>query len=132
MIDLSYQLMGADEALRRLGALQSMHGLDMELEGVGDATLPKLRIYPPEVPNQRYLRKYKFRDSWKRRDAKRTGSEIEVDLDNPTSYGPYLVGDDQAPAHRGRWWKLRTVAEEQRGVLRARVQAWALRTWRGG
>lgn len=132
MIDLSCQIEGVDSALQRLGALESMRGLDAELEAEGDATLPALRTYPEERPGQRYVRKFRFRDSWKRQNARRGGSAVEVDVANPTSYGPYLVGDDQAPAHKSRWWKLRTVADEQRGPMRARVQAWALRTWRGG
>lgn len=132
MINLAYQIQGADVALQRLASLASTRGLDAELESVGDATLPKLRIYPPERAGQRYIRTFRFRDSWRRQGARRAGGGVVVDLGNPTLYGPDLVGDDQAPIHRGRWWKLRAVADEQRGLLRARVGAWALRTWRGG
>jgi hypothetical protein len=131
MIDLGYQFEGIDQTLARLAALREMRGLDTELEAAGDATLPKLRTYPPEVPKQRYIRKYRFRDSWKRQDARRVGGAVEVDLSNDTPYGPLLVGDEQAEPMKGRWWKLRTVADDQRGQVRARVQTWALRTWRG-
>lgn len=132
MIDLSYQLIGADVAIGRLSALRDMHGLDGELEGVGDDLLPKLRIYPPERLNQRYRRTFRFRDSWRRRGARRSGGSVTVDLENPTPYGGDLVGDMQGPFFVGRWWKLRTVAEEARPLVRTRVQTWALRTWRGG
>lgn len=132
MIDLGYQFEGVEQVLARLSALRELRGLDSELEAEGDATLPVLRAYPPEVPEQRYVRKYRFRDSWKRQDARRTSKGVEVDLTNDTPYGPLLVGDDQAEPMKGRWWKLRTVADDRRGMVRARAQQWALRTWRNG
>jgi hypothetical protein len=129
---LSYQILGIEEAQRRLNALVGLRGLDSELEQGGDAIVTAAQIEPPERPGQRYRRSHRLSGSWRRTDARRAGSAVIVDVGNPTPYGPFVQGDDQAEMHRGRWKKLRTIADEQRGAIRARVAAWALRTWRGG
>lgn len=132
MIGLAYQLQGVEAALQRLQALTAMQGLGDELEAAGDDMLPLVKAYPPERPSQRYVRQYMLRNSWRRGDAKRTGHAVEVDVSNPTEYGPPVMGDEQAEAFKDRWRPLRKIGETQRGAVRARVQAWALRTWRGG
>lgn len=128
---LSYTWQGMEEVQRRLSALAGMRGLDTELEAAADDILPTVRAYPPELPNQRYRRTFTLRDAWRRNAARRTGRSVVVDLGNPIEYGPDVMGDNQEPAFRGRWKPLRQIGQEQRGAVRARVQAWALRTWRG-
>jgi hypothetical protein len=129
---LSYQWQGIEEAIGRISALADLRGLDSELEGAGDDIAKEARVEPPERPNQRYIRKHKLSGSWHRSPARRTAGAVEVDVSNPTEYGPFVQGEDQAEIHRGRWKKLKTIGEDQRGAIRARVQSWALRTWRGG
>lgn len=129
---ISYTWEGLGEAQARIGRLASLGGLEGELEAEADAILPALKAYPPERAGQKYTRSYRFRDSWNKGQARRTGGGVELDLTNPTPYGPLLVGDNQARMHVDRWWKLRKVAEDRQGELRGRVQRWAIRTWRGG
>jgi len=129
---LSYQWQGIDEAIGRLNVLAGLHGLEGELEAAGDAIATEVRTEPAERPNQRYKRSHRLSGSWKRSNARRTGNAVLVDVTNDTPYGLFVQGDDQAEVHQGRWKKLRSIGDEQRGAVRARVQGWALRTWRGG
>lgn len=129
---LSYAWQGIDEAQARLRALASLSGLDGELEAAGDTIATEARTEPPERAGQRYRRSHRLSGSWKRSNARRGGRSVIVDVTNDTPYGLFVQGDDQAEIHRGRWKKLRTIGDEQRGAIRARVGAWALRTWRGG
>lgn len=132
MVDFSYQWQGLEDALRRVQALAGLHGLESELEATGDDIVQAAQDYPPERPGQRYARQYILRNTWHRGDPQRAGSTIAVDVTNPTAYGPFVMGEDQAEVHRGRWKRLRVIGQEQRGAIRARAQSWALRVWRGG
>lgn len=129
---LSYQWQGIEDAMRRIGKLAAMDGLDAELEAAGDTIVSAAQVYPPERPGQRYVRTYQLRGGWKRTAARRSSRTIEVDVDNPVEYGPFVQGEDQAPIHQNRWKRLRAIGDDKRGEIRARVGAWALRTWRGG
>lgn len=131
MITLTTQLDGVEVITQRLNTLSSLHGLDIELEGAGDDIVKEAAQEPPERPGQRYVRSHKLSGGWKRSAARRTGSAVEVDVTNPMSYGPFVQGEDQAEIHKGRWKRIKAIGEEQRGAIRARVQSWALRTWRG-
>lgn len=128
---LSYQWRGMEEAQRRIARLASLDGLAPELEAGADVIVAEARIEPAERPGQRYRRTHRLSGSWRRTDARRGGQAIRVDVENPVEYGPFVQGDDQAETHRGRWRKLKTIGDEQLPALRARVQAWAVRTWRG-
>lgn len=132
MIGLSYQLQGADVVEQRLAALAGLRGLDSDLEAVGADVVKVAQQEPAERPGQRYVRSHRLSGSWRRGDARRAGSQVLVDVTNDTPYGLFVRGDDQAEIHRGRWKKLRAIGEEQRGAMRARVQTWAIRVWRGG
>lgn len=128
---LSYQWQGIEVATQRISALADLRGLDSELEGAGDDIAKVARVYPPERPNQRYIRTFTLQRGWRRSPARRTGGAVEVDVSNPTEYAPDVMGENQKPYFVGRWKRLRQIGEDQRGALRARAQAWALRTWRG-
>ena len=129
---LSYDWQGIEAAAQRIARLASLSGLESELEAEGDAVVKEAQIYPPERAGQRYRRSEKLKGGWKRSAARRSGGAVEVDVFNPTEYGPFVQGEDQAPVHQGRWKKLKTIGEERRGELRTKVQGWALRVWRGG
>lgn len=132
MADLSWQWQGIEEAQRRIQALAAQRGLDGEIEAAADDILPIARTYPAEVPGQIYRRRFYLQGNWTRGDARRAGGVVAVDIRNPTEYGEPVMGDEQAPAFKDRWKPLRTIGQEQRGAVRARCQAWALRIWRGG
>ena len=129
---LSYTWLGIEEAERRISTLASLRGLDTELEVGADDIVSEARQEPPERPGQRYVRTHRLSGSWRRGDARRGGNAVMVDVTNDTPYALFVQGDEQAEIHRGRWKKLKTIGDEQRGAIRTRVQGWALKVWRGG
>ena len=59
--------------------------------------------YPLPPPNSSYRRTGTLGRRWNHTVEKR-GSEIRGIVDNPTKYGPYVMGPaDQAEVHKGRW-----------------------------
>lgn len=128
---LSYQWRGIEDAQRRIQALAGLAGLESDLEIGADAIVTEAQIEPPERPGQRYVRSHRLSRSWRRTDARRAGRSVLVDVENPTEYAWWVQGPDQAEVHRGRWKRLKTIGDERLGAIRARVQGWALRTWRG-
>ena len=123
---------GIDTVRARLEALAELRGLDTELESEGDLIVQEAQVYPPEKPNQRYIRTFLLRDSWRRKAATRSRGRVTVDVENPVFYSQDVMGENQDLEFRGRWKRLRTIGEGRIGPIRARAQAWALRTWRGG
>ncbi len=71
-------------------------------------TSRSLQEYPPELPNQKYKRTFRFKNSWK---AARLGSMTMMLFNDATArgriYPSYVVGDEeghgQARIHKGRW-----------------------------
>lgn len=128
---LSYQWQGIEEAIGRISRLTSLDGLESELEGAADDIIPVLKQYPSERAGQTYVRTYQLRDNWRKGAVQRIVRAVSVNIENPTAYGPFVMGEEQAEIHRGRWPTVRKIADENRGAVRARVGAWVLRTWRG-
>lgn len=59
------------------------------------------RVYPPKLPNQKYVRTFRLRRGWKVTRAEAEGGEI-ANVDVP--YNIYVQGaKTQATIHRGRW-----------------------------
>lgn len=56
--------------------------------------------YPP--PRGNYQRTGRLGSSWKATPL----SPGQYEFSNPTEYAGYVVGDDQAWMHQGRWWKV--------------------------
>ncbi len=79
--------------------------------------------YPPELPEQKYVRTFNLKNSW---DAEPQGFgryEIINTARNPKTgdlYAGWVVGVDQAAIHKGRWWQagkiVRKIAFEIFGV----------------
>lgn len=129
---LSYEWQGLDAAQQRIAKLASLDGLDAELEAGADPIVTEAQQEPPERPGQRYVRSHRLSGSWKRSEARRSAGMVEVDVTNPTEYGPFVQGEEQAWMHKGRWKTIRRIGEDKLPQIKARVLAWAHRTWRGG
>lgn len=73
----------------------------------------RMQTYPPERPNQRYIRTYTLQAGW---TIEASGS-IGYRIRNQVGYTEYVVGSaygtGQAPVHVGRWQILRDVVEEE-------------------
>jgi len=105
-----------------------IHGLDLLMKKfrelavsnpeIGDEPLNKFsqemtvtlgrEPYPPELPNQKYIRTYQFKNSWFYKKADIARYKIINDARNPKSgefYAGWVAGTKQAPIHIGRWWQ---------------------------
>jgi hypothetical protein len=67
------------------------------------------RRYPPERPGQRYVRTFKFRDSWRTERS----TETRWIIRNLQDYSEYVAQQgEQAWMHIGRWWTVEAVVQE--------------------
>ena len=76
-------------------------------------TLDLLRFYPPELPNQKYIRTYKLRRGWKAFIHQIDPRSFAVTISNAVDYTSFVVGSlalaesvaasFQADIHKGRW-----------------------------
>lgn len=75
----------------------------------GQKTRAKLKgwPYPPRRPRQKYVRTGNLANSWKAVDTRHG-----VSIDNTATYARYVVGDNQAWMHKGRWWQARPLIED--------------------
>lgn len=88
----------------------------------------KVVVYPAERPNQQYIRTFEFRDNWDIVPPVIQSGDMITELNNDTSYGRYVVGDDvgdwqNQAYHAGRWYLLRKEVEASEPQLRADAQA---------
>lgn len=64
--------------------------------------------YPPELPNQGYIRTFELKNSWDSEPIGPGRYDIINTARNPKTgflYTSRVVGVRQATIHRGRWWK---------------------------
>jgi len=84
-----------------------------------------VRIYPPPLPNQKYVRTYKLQNSWQMGEIEDAGTEIKATVFSDGSargrygeYAQYVMHEKyQAQIHRGRWQTTDTIAEKYAGQL---------------
>ncbi len=75
--------------------------------------LDELRFYPPERPNQRYVRTYRLQRGWKAGIVQLGVNSFGLVVSNDTDYTAFVVGSlaqaisaaarFQADVHRNRW-----------------------------
>lgn len=80
---------------------------------IREPLLDELKFYPPELPNQRYVRTYRLRRGWKAGVKRINGNTYSLVVSNDTEYTAFVVGSlaktvsaaqrFQAAIHRGRW-----------------------------
>ena len=52
-------------------------------------------------------------------EVRAIGSGYEGKLGTNLSYAPYVISEDQAAVHRGRWWTVATILEKAKpGIMR--------------
>ena len=100
------------------------------IKKAADKIVKTMKIYPSKRPGQRYVRTFRFQNSWRiKRSA--TGFTISANpIDKGTNYGRYVVGDfagtigsgGQAWMHVGRWLLFRDVAEREVSQLPPMVE----------
>lgn len=91
--------------------------------GMEDGTtyvLAKIRRYPPERPNQKYIRTKTLDRSWSKR-IEGSGLSIRGIVGSNSAMAPYnrVVQDRtrQSRIHRGRWQTIQDVAEQSESTV---------------
>lgn len=92
-----------------------------------EGAVTELQIYPPPVPNTRYVRTYHLQQSWSVTPAHLTAEGLVGNIRNDAGYAGLVVGDEQGrgqlPMHgtkrRGPPWPLQ--AEVLRRGYRAAI-----------
>ena len=121
MTEAFIQVSGNAELVR-----QGLQNFDADIVKIGRRTIyntsvrikNRLRIYPPERPDQTYVRTFALRDSV-RVTGLPSGYVISVNPISPkgVAYGGYVVGDadgnGQAWMHKDRWPQFANVALEE-------------------
>ena len=120
---MSYEISGENVTLATLRTLEQTLSNAPLLEDVARAALPTLKVYPPELPNQRYVRTGNLGAGWQYGAASGGPSGRVIDLFNPVEYAGDVYGA-QKPAFVGRW---KTVAQLRAAIapqVRAGFEAW--------
>lgn len=106
-----------EEEIAALGRVQGALPLMPYLTAGADLLIMDARTYPPELPNQRYVRTGDLGAGWRREVAALTPRLIALDVVNLVPYGPRVQGDDDQEApFAGRWStesELLAAAEDQ-------------------
>ena len=113
--------------------IQRMHAYPSVLHREMEATMKKALYhtqgsvppYPPARPESSYIRTGTLGRSiglGGRADiyeVRRIGAGYEAVLGTRLGYAPYVIGENQAFMHKGRWWTIKTVAEKATpGIMR--------------
>jgi hypothetical protein len=105
MINISYNVKGADAIIRTLDGIR-LDAIKGDVATLMDAIAADAADYPPELPNQRYVRTGDLGRGWTdsaplmRGDA----TSLLAVLTNSVSYGPEVMSaEDQRAIFAGRW-----------------------------
>ena len=115
---INIEVKGLAELKRKMTTLftgNSRHIISYLLLRVGRYAQGALqgRPYPSERPGQTYRRTGQLNRAWYARITKNdTISIINPAKGKSGYYASYVVGDQQAWMHAGRWWQARNVVEE--------------------
>ena len=117
MTQLSMTVQNAEivrKGLQDLGAEIPKIGR-LQIYQTAQAIVRRMRVYPPERPNQTYIRTGRLGAGWGVRQS--NGAMAGYTVYNSVPYTKYVVGNayglEQAWMHEGRWNLLRDVQEEE-------------------
>lgn len=117
--------------LRKLASLNSQI-VDPEMKAWAQDTRATLKgtKYPPKRPLQTYIRTGRLANSWKVTKTKPGVFNIENQASfKGRAYAKYVVGDDQAWMHKGRWWKARDIIAQETSKLVSRLTKAIRQIW---
>lgn len=90
---------------------------------IREPLLDELQFYPPELPNQRYVRTYRLRNGWTVTIKRINKTSFMIEVKNPTEYTSDVMGSlalspseaasFQSDIHQGRWQLATVVLQEQ-------------------
>ena len=109
MADFTIKIEGFEQLQAKLAQMRALERvvINPTLKKWGQATRAKLKStkYPPKLPAQKYVRTGQLANRW----ASKPLGNSAVMISNAARqkgryYAEYVVGQDQAGVHRGRWW----------------------------
>lgn len=105
MIDLSFHVKGTDLVLRELAGIR-LDAISGDVGDILDDIAQDAADYPPERPNQRYVRTGDLGRGWTESEPMMSGgiTSLLAVLTNSVSYGPEVQGtEDQKAIFADRW-----------------------------
>lgn len=100
------------------------------LTAFGNKTQRKLsrKHYPAELPNQEYIRRYQYGGL---QGSFVTGrvDEDTIFIGNTMEAAGYVIGENQADIHEGRWWQLQPYVIGELDELLIEIGGEAERIW---
>jgi hypothetical protein len=99
-------------------------------EAVARRVIDRLKEYPPELENQRYIRTFRLQNSWRASRSRFLASAgVALSINNFATdrsgkrYASLVQGKDQRPIHEGRWLRIDEAMRDERNLYRAGVKA---------
>ncbi len=122
---IEYTITGDAAVLAKLRTLEQTITNAVPLEDVAKAALPILRIYPPELPGQKYVRTEDLKRGWQYGAPMASANGKVIHLFNPVDYAPPVYSDmNQAPIHQNRWKTVSELRDQIRPDIITAFQAW--------
>lgn len=97
---------------------------------IADDAVTKLKVYPPELQNQHYVRTFRLQHSWRiigprfSPSSGVTTSVVNSAIDrNGRRYASLVQGKDQKQIHMGRWLRVDEAMQHDRLAYRAGIKA---------
>lgn len=123
---IEYSISGDAQVQAHLTQLIStLRYADEPLTQAAQASLPTLRIYPPELPGQRYVRTGNLGRGWQYGGAQHEPDGASLHIFNAVPYAPDVYGDtSQRAVFAGRWLTRSQLVAQIRPIVVATFEAW--------
>ena len=129
---LSFEFRGINRIRNNLRTLAALNRTILQpgLRAWAQAVRKKLKgkPYPPQRPGQTYIRTGNLASRWA---AEPIGAGA-VAIVNRADYAGWVVGDEQAGVHQGRWWQARPIIEEDIPNLTRQLSEDIEKVWANG
>ncbi len=132
MIALTPSTRSIDDLARRLVAAEGavLAGQRAELAELVTGVALDASLYPPEPPGSTYTRTYALERGWGV-EGPSGSTTLEASAVNSVSYARYVMGEDQAAIHAGRWRTAGRIAEQWEPQAQERLAQRAVRDLEG-
>jgi hypothetical protein len=120
-------------AVRRKAPIINSRALIRDLaawqQEVASRVIVKLKEYPPELDNQRYVRTFKLGSSWRASQSSFTSAGMTLSITNfvvdrrGKRYASFVQGLDQRPIHEGRWLRVNDAMQEENTEYRRGIKS---------
>lgn len=114
MIEFTINTRPLDDLVADLKAAEGviLAGQRAELADITSDVAIDASLYPPEPPGSTYVRTYDLERGWGVEGPTGGGLSLEAAAVNSVEHARYVMGEDQAPIHAGRWRTAGKIAEQ--------------------